>query len=537
MMIKRITIIIIALLFPFFTQAQEKFALVIGNANYIYSNKLKNPINDAVDMRSALQSLGFQVDYLSDVNIGRMKTAIINFKNKLSNSPNSYGFFYFAGHGLQSSGENYLIPVDTNINNVNLLPQLTLPVQYVLDELEGVGNILNVVVLDACRNLPVNLTRGLSAVSELAEGTIIIYAAGAGQPALDGTGRNGLFTAHLLRHIKTQGIEVKELFNRTREDVIQSSDSTQVPALFIQFSGTAYLGVHPIIPDPPPVPPPLPPPPVPPAPVPPEILNMVKINGGTFIMGSPDSETGRFENEGPQHRVTVSSFYMKKYPVTVGDFRQFTEDTWYKTEAEIRDGGFIWTGNEWQNKKDANWKNPYFSQDDNHPVVLVSWIDAIWYCNWLSGQEGLTPAYTINGKNISLNRRASGYRLPTEAEWEYACRAGTVTPFNTGNTITVNQANYNRNINRTTPVGIFRPNTWGLYDMHGNVDEWCGDWDSVYTINDQTDPFGPRTGFYRAVRGGGWYDNIQNIRSASRGFMFPSGRNNRLGFRIVRGVF
>jgi formylglycine-generating enzyme required for sulfatase activity len=362
-----------------------------------------------------------------------------------------------------------------------------------------------------------------------------VYATGAGQPALDGTGRNGLFTAHLLRHIKTPGIEVKEVFSRTGKDVIQASDNKQIPALFIQFSGSAYLGSTPVNPDPPPEPPPLPPPPLPPVPLPPENANMVKINGGTFVMGSPSGELGRLDYEGPQHWVTVSPFYMAKYPVTVESFSNFIEDTWYKTEAETGNGGYIWTGSEWLTQPDAYWDNPYFPQGKKHPVVLVSWYDAVWYCNWLSEQEGLTPAYTININKIGLNRRASGYRLPTEAEWEYACRAGTVTSYNTGNNITSHQANFGGN--GTTPVGSFPPNSWGVYDMHGNVDEWCWDWDDDYNGDNQADPFGRRTGFYRAVRGGGWYDNGQNIRSASRGFLFPAARNSRLGFRVVRSVF
>jgi len=535
--VKKIAVIIILSLFPFFAQAQQKYALVIGNANYISAGKLNNPVNDALDMRNALQSLGFQVDYISDSNLSGMQAAVINFKNKLSATQDAYGFFYFAGHGVQSKGENYLIPVDANIRNEALLPRLAMPVKYVLSELESAGNTLNVIVLDACRNLPVTLTRGLYTELDLPRGCIVVYAAAAGQAALDGTGRNGLFTAHLLRHIKTPGIEVKEVFNRTGEDVSKTSNNKQIPSLFVQFSGTAYLGSTPLTPDPPPEPPPLPPPPLPPAPAPPDSANMVKINGGTFLMGSPLNEPGRDEFEGPQHRVNVSPFYMSKYPVTVGDFRRFVEDTWYKTEAETGDGGYIWTGSEWINQPDAHWNNPNFPQNDKHPVVLVSWNDAVWYCNWLSEQEGLTPAYTFNGRNIGFNRRASGYRLPTETEWEYACRAGTVTSFNTGSGITSKQANFDGNTNGTTPIGSFVPNSWGLYDMHGNVDEWCNNWYSNYTDSPEIDPFGPRSGFYRVVRGGGWYDNVQNIRSASRGGMFPSGRNSRLGFRVVRSVF
>jgi formylglycine-generating enzyme required for sulfatase activity len=361
---------------------------------------------------------------------------------------------------------------------------------------------------------------------------------------LDGTGRNGLFTSQLLRHIVTPGIEVKELFNRTGADVIRVSNSTQIPEVHNNFFGEAFLGSRPVTPDPPPFPPePLPPRPLPP----PTPANMVSINGGTFTMGSPVTEIGRNDNEGPQRQVTVSPFFMGKHQVTVGEFRRFVEETWYKTEAETGGGGFVWTGDIWQNKEDANWDNPHFNQNDNHPVVLVSWYDAIWYCNWLSVQEGLQPVYVINGRIVHFNQNANGYRLPTEAEWEFACRAGTITPFNTGGNILTSQANYNGNfpysnaargvyLQRTSPVGRFPPNSWGLYDMHGNVDEWCWDWEGRYGSNAQTDPVGSISGFTRIVRGGGWYDSGQYLRSASRGSIFPSGRNNRLGFRVVRSI-
>ena len=539
---KKFKITVIIFLLAFYVSAQEKFALVIGNSNYTNFDKLNNPANDAVDMKNALESLGFHVVHLSDSNLNRMKAGVTDLKEKLSVARYSYGFFYFAGHGVQSSGENYLIPVDANIQNVNMLPQLTLPVEFVLSELEGAGNELNVIVMDTCRDLPSafkpSASRGLTVVTHQPSGSIIVYATKSGRTALDGSGRNGLFTSQLLRHIVTPGIEVKELFNRTGADVIAVSNNNQIPTIYNNFYGIAYLGRLPVIPGPPPLPSPPPQPPQPePAPAP---ANMVTVKSGTFIMGSPAGEEGRFDHEGPQHQVTVSSFYMGKHEVTLGEFRRFVEDTWYKTEAEFGDGGYIWTGSEWLIKEDANWKNPYFNQDDNHPVVLVSWFDAIWYCNWLSIQEELQPVYAINGRSVYFSRNASGYRLPTEAEWEYACRAGTTTAFNTGNSINAGQANHNNaegiSQQKTSPVGSFLPNLWGLYDMHGNVDEWCWDWESSYDENAQTDPAGANSGFSRVVKGGGWYDRGQDLRSASRGSIFPSGRNNRLGFRVVRNI-
>ncbi|WP_461253073.1 formylglycine-generating enzyme family protein [Treponema sp. R8-4-B8] len=263
---------------------------------------------------------------------------------------------------------------------------------------------------------------------------------------------------------------------------------------------------------------------------------MVYIQGGTFKMGSPANEPSRDSNEGPQHQVTVSGFYMGKYEVTVGEFRRFINATGYRTDAE-KDGwgGFILEDYNWENKSDANWKNPYFSQEENHPVVLVSWNDAIQYCNWLSAQEKLTPAYTINGNNVTLNKNANGYRLPTEAEWEYACRAGTTTAYNTGTVINDNTGWYSANSDsKTHPVGQKLANAWGLYDMHGNVWEWCWDWYDNYSSGSQTDPMGASSGTDRVDRGGGWANGTGYMRSASRYKGSPNTQSSGLGFRLVR---
>jgi formylglycine-generating enzyme required for sulfatase activity len=272
---------------------------------------------------------------------------------------------------------------------------------------------------------------------------------------------------------------------------------------------------------------------------------MVRINGGTFMMGSPATEVGRYDDEGPQHRVTVGGFYMGKNEVTVGEFRRFASASSYKTTAETSGGGYVWTGSEWATKADANWKTPYFSQQDNQPVVLVSWYDAVNYCNWRSQQESLTAAYTVSGTNVTWNRSANGYRLPTEAEWEYACRAGTTTPFSTGSNITTNQANYDGNYpyngnakgtyrEKTTAVGSFAANPWGLFDMHGNVYEWCWDWFGDYGSGSQTDPMGASSGTTRVERGGSWNNHGQNLRSALRSYDTPSISLYILGFRLLR---
>ncbi|MHC6202129.1 SUMF1/EgtB/PvdO family nonheme iron enzyme [Breznakiellaceae bacterium SP9] len=262
--------------------------------------------------------------------------------------------------------------------------------------------------------------------------------------------------------------------------------------------------------------------------------NFVRIQSGTFTMGSPANEAGRYSDEGPQHQVTVSAFSIGKYEVTVANFRTFVQATGYKTDAETSGGASVWAGGDLVMKADANWKNPYFTQTENSPVICVSWNDAVNYCNWKSRQEGLTPAYTISGTSVSWNRSANGYRLPTEAEWEYACRAGTTTPYSSGSLVD-NAGWYDSNSGgKTHSVGTKQANAWGLYDMHGNVYEWCWDWFGDYSSGVQTDPVGTASESYRVLRGGSWYSNAAYLRSANRGYSAPADRGGTLGFRVVR---
>jgi formylglycine-generating enzyme required for sulfatase activity len=247
----------------------------------------------------------------------------------------------------------------------------------------------------------------------------------------------------------------------------------------------------------------------------------VYIRSGIFTMGSAETETGRRDNEGPRRRVRINHFYMKIYEVTQNEYREVM--------------GI----------------NPAYFKGGTLPVEQVSWYDAIEYCNRLSRREGLTPAYTIDRGIVSWDTAADGYRLPTEAEWEYACRAGSVTPFSMGDTIATDKANYNgcfpyadndTGIYRqtTTEVGIFEPNAFSLYDMHGNVWEWC--WDerlsyggpegenAVYT---STDIFANE---YRVLRGGSWYNSGEFLRSACREGFSLFGRVTNAGFRLVRSI-
>ncbi|MCL2186660.1 MAG: formylglycine-generating enzyme family protein [Treponema sp.] len=242
--------------------------------------------------------------------------------------------------------------------------------------------------------------------------------------------------------------------------------------------------------------------------------NFVYIEGGTFMMGSPANEAGRNNNE-IQHQVTISPFYICKFAVTQKEYREVMGT------------------------------NPSWFNEDNLPIENINWLDAIEYCNVLSQREGIDPVYTIYGsgdnriviwnrdKNGSLG--ISGYRLPTEAEWEYACRAGTTVAYNTGAEISDNTGWYEENSGKTThTVGQKPANAWGLFDMHGNVSEWCWDRYNVYINKEQTDPIGPDSGDDRVVRGGSWNYYKQNLRSAYRDGFNPTSKNRIIGFRLVR---
>lgn len=257
-----------------------------------------------------------------------------------------------------------------------------------------------------------------------------------------------------------------------------------------------------------------------------ELTNdLILINGGTYLMGSPETEMQR-ETDEVQHEVTVSDFYIGRYEVTQKEYEEVMGE------------------------------NPSNFEGENLPVENVTWYEAIEYCNKLSEKEGLTPVYTIDGENVSWDRSANGYRLPTEAEWEYAARAGTTSTFNTENSISDEEANYyghypygieenyftQENLETepgqyrqtTVEVDSFSPNKWGLYNIHGNVAEWCFDYYGAYDLENTDNPSGPTTGTLRVNRGGGWNDYAKHLRCAYRASTTPDQKMSNIGFRVVR---
>jgi formylglycine-generating enzyme required for sulfatase activity len=257
-------------------------------------------------------------------------------------------------------------------------------------------------------------------------------------------------------------------------------------------------------------------------------MNFAWIPPDTLLMGSPSTEAERSDVE-TQHQVALTKgYYLGIHQVTRGQFANFVKDTGYRTEAERYGGAHSWTGKEWKLDPNKNWRTPGFAQTDDHPVVCISWNDAVAWCDWLTKQDG----------------RARIYRLPTEAEWEYACRAGTTTPFSFGETISTDQANYDGNYvygegkkgvfrQATTPVGSFPANAWGLYDMHGNVWEWCQDRYGPYPQGDVKDRKAAAKGDIHILRGGSWYSIPYGCRSAHRHWISPAIRGVGYGCRVV----
>jgi formylglycine-generating enzyme len=244
-------------------------------------------------------------------------------------------------------------------------------------------------------------------------------------------------------------------------------------------------------------------------------IEFVEVPAGRFEMG--DKWGTGDSDEKPVHQVKMHNFYLSKYEITVAQFREFVQATGYKTDADTMGWGMAWIGDQGGIVKGANWQKPGFDQADNHPVIMVSWNDAMAFCK-----------YTET-------------RLPSEAEWEYAARNGARnTLFPSGDSLTAADANGRLLTNAdpfpfTSPVGLCRANEFGLHDMAGNAAEWCADWyDPVYYEDgNQSNPQGPSSGRYRVIRGGSFMDNRDFCRAVERNAGLPEDRVYTIGFRVA----
>mgnify|MGYP001009337106 CR=1 FL=1 len=542
----------------------ERVALVIGNGAYA-DRPLRNPVNDAADLAVALERLGFQVLRYTDLDRKGMHRALQAFREALRGK--ELGLFYYAGHGAQRNGRNYLIPIKADIKDAADLPVEALEADGVLAQMQSAGNTVSVVILDACRNLPYPGAdragaRGLERMDAI-RGSLVAYATSPGNVAQDGDGRNSPYAAALLAEIGKPGVSLTELFNNVGWAVARATRNMQEPWYSSSPLPKVYLAQAQ---EPPPVPVPSPAPTPAPTPATPQAGQvfhdrlkdgsdgpaLVVIGAGEFWMGSPESEAGRapVEDAGRErrHRVRIEkAFALGQTEVTVGEFRRFVDATRYRTEAEAeaeRDVGvkgcYTWsaTDGQWNWRAGLSWRQPGYEQKDNYPVVCVSWNDANRYAEWLTQQTG------------------QAYRLPTEAEWEYAARAGTTGARywgedpdqacryasvadqmkGPGDRSWKTKHDCTDGYWYSAPVGSFQPNGWKLNDMLGNVWEWtCSAYAKEYdgseskcSKKDTTDPL--------AVRGGSWDSKPAGVRSANRGRYDPAHRTRDQGFRLARSL-
>jgi formylglycine-generating enzyme required for sulfatase activity len=553
------------------TFAADRVALVIGNSDYGSGFvSLPNARNDAQDMAAVLQQYGFTVIHKNNLNAKEMKVSMGEFSSHLSQ--NTVGLFYYAGHGIQIDGINYLIPIGAKIYREEDVEFESVKAQRVITQMEKSGSRVNIVVFDACRNNPftgsrsskaglavmyarppkipiyrdLTLQRGLVIV-DVPRGTIISFATAPNQRASENEGkRNGLYTQHLLKAIQTPGLTLEEVFKQTATEVAKASNSVQIPWRNSSLLGEDFCfsdcrqqndndeklrqqiaelkqklaELQEVVPEPPPLP---------------DRVwketgkvfqdrlrdgslgpEMVMIPAGRFRMGDIQSVGSR--DEKPVHRVSVNDFAIGRYEVTNSEFRQFVESTGYQTDAEKGKGCYTRKGG-WRTVKDANWHNSYFSQAENHPVICVSWNDAIAYTQWLSEQTKMP------------------YTLPSEAQWEYVARAGTESQYWWGNNMKPNQANCwqtSRWRDGTSPVGTFSPNSFQVSDTLGNVWEWVADiWHDNYKgapLNGEIWKEGGDSA-NRVLRGGSWASRAKVCRVATRLKYSPRVSSFKVGFR------
>jgi len=278
---------------------------------------------------------------------------------------------------------------------------------------------------------------------------------------------------------------------------------------------------------------------------------MVKVDGGTFQMGNPYTDAAKKgdTDEKPVHTVTVSSFSIGKYEVTVKEYKEFVNDAGFTDLSSVHSHKLpnapttewldehVDTKNYWQ-LQGQNW----WGWIDNYPMQNVTWYDAIAYCNWLSSNEGLDECYYVNDeKGISCDMTKNGYRLPTEAEWEFAARGGSKSKGYrfSGSDVATEVAWYDDNTFLRGPqkVGTKTANELGIYDMSGNVWEWCTDYyTKSYSSSAQTNPLNTSPTNWRVIRGGGWHYMSVYATVTTRDGPEPSYTNYMYGFRLAKNV-
>jgi formylglycine-generating enzyme required for sulfatase activity len=561
-------------------QAERRVALVIGNDRYTNlpaNEQLQRAVNDAQAVGDVLKRIGF--DVITGENLGRQALLTLLDEAAQRLMSGDMVFFFFSGHGVAVDGFNYILPTDVPTVRSGQIVSLTgaaIKEEDITAAFLRAGARVAVVVLDACRDNPFSISgaKGMGSEKGLApheppSGVFTFYAASRGEAALDrlyddDRNPNSVFTRVLLPALTRRDLDLPALAREVREEVTQLArtvNHAQRPAYYDETSGDRIFLAGPGV-------------------APPMKLDvstadpcggpvtasfpsrctapltavqerglkprdafrecencpeMVVVPAGSFMMGSAEKEEGRWNDEGPQHVVTLGkAFGAGKWHVTVDQFAAFVQETGYASTKCYKWPSLI---------RDGSWRDPGFAQDGSHPVVCVSWDDATAFVNWMAKRTG------------------KPYRLLSEAEWEYAARGqmspGAYPRFWFGNdekefcqngngadqkardTIASAKnwrvAPCNDGYAYTSPAGHYAPNPFGLHDMAGNAWQWTADcyYDSYNGA--PADGSAWTTGACdngRVVRGGSWDDNPRSLRVAHRGG--TTGGTDFVGFRLAR---
>jgi formylglycine-generating enzyme required for sulfatase activity len=540
-------------------RAEKRVALVIGNGDYRNMPKLKNAPNDARDLAAALQRLDFEVDLGVDLLLAGMQEKLQAFAKRAQTADVALAFF--AGHGVQAPDPlgtalavNYLLPVDVGEINepADLNGSFVVTARDILARLQAATRV-RILILDACRSNPIpqrfargrggSVSRGLVREPRTA-GTLIAYSTQPDTTADDGPERNSPFMKALLAHID-EPVDIRLVFADVRNDVTAWTKDAQTPETsdslkgrFMFRSGAADDPAGPqaavVV-----TPSPSTRPPEPNSPLTAEreralkpgqsfrecenCPEMVVLPAGSFTMGSPEGEQGRYDDEGPQHAVTIGKpFAAGRLHVTRDQFEAFVRES---------------------RSRSTNFRDPGFAQDGKHPAVRVTWDEAKAYADWLANKTG------------------KPYRLLSEAEWEYAAR-GQTSPgayprfwFGTDDNAFCRNGNgadqkardsiegardwstvpCNDGYAYTSPAGHYTPNAFGLFDMAGNAWQWTADcWHGDYAgaPADGTAWTAGDCSLGHVIRGGSWLDRLRDLRAAARDR--ATVERDHLGFRLAR---
>lgn len=535
--------------------AEQRVALVIGNSSY-KTAPLANPVNDARAISAKLRSLGFEVIERQNLTQKQVGSVLREFRSKLK--PGGVALFFYAGHGLQVKGVNYLPTVDADIASEEDVPTQSLDANKVLELMDEAKTRMNLVFLDACRNNPYarsfrSAADGLAKVNA-PSGTIISFATRPGSVAADaGSGRNGLYTEHLLAAMDLPNQPIEQALKRVVSGVKQASKGRQEPWMegsiegdfYFRWTGQGAQAVKPPV-----------------AAVRVQTPEEVEQELWNAIKGSRDKRDiedylkqypkGRFAPLAAQKLKALASAPAPSKPTTTVASIAPVQATKPKPEPAATAGAtwtdpttgmeFIWIpkgcfkmGNPaykdvcvegfWLGKHEVTvgqynkFRPPYHggSDEERLPVQWVSWNDATAYAEWLTTKTGKT------------------FKLPTEAEWEYAARGGTTTAYYWGDTYAEGYGNYNKfSSSERKPVGSYMPNPFGLYDMIGNVSEWTASvYDANYGGGEQRVADAGASG-NRVRRGGSWHHDPGLVRAMRRDSLAPHLRSNGIGFRLAR---